>query len=252
MTTRLQKFLAEQGLGSRREIERWIEAGRITVNHKPAQLGLKVTADDKITIDGKPFKPRQSPGSSKVLVYHKPVGEVTTRKDPEQRPTVFDRLPELRGQRWISVGRLDINTSGLLLMTTDGTLANQLMHPSFEIEREYAVRVFGEIDQLLLDRLLKGVKLDDGLARFESITDAGGHGSNQWFHVVLKEGRSREVRRLWESQGLMVSRLIRIRYGMIELPPGLKSGRYDYLPTGQVRQLQQIVRQAKTRHKTAR
>ncbi|MDH3559800.1 MAG: pseudouridine synthase [Gammaproteobacteria bacterium] len=227
MGERLQKVLARAGYGSRRQIESWISSGRITVNDRPAELGITVGADDKICIDGKPVSVAASLGKliPRTLIYHKPVGELTTRSDPEGRPTVFDNLPQLKTARWIAVGRLDMNTAGLLLFTTDGELANRLMHPSSEVEREYAVRVLGEVSAASLEQLLKGVALDDGMAVFSSIRDAGGHGANHWYHVTLKEGRNREVRRLWESQGVQVSRLIRVRFGPIELSRELRPGR---------------------------
>lgn len=218
MSERLQKILARAGLGSRREIEGWIRDGRIQVEGVVAELGISIEGTEQILIDGQPvvLPPSQA---QRVIAYHKPFGEITTRRDPEDRPTIFDHLPRLASGRWISVGRLDINTSGLLLLTNDGELANRLMHPSQQLEREYAVRVFGEIDGLILERLLRGVELEDGPARFLSVRDAGGsgNGANRWYHVVLAEGRNREVRRLWESQGVQVSRLTRVRYGPIEL-----------------------------------
>lgn len=230
VSERLQKVLARAGLGSRRELENSIEAGRIRINGEVAGLGAKVSPGDRIDIDGKPvnvegiFEPER-----RVIVYNKPEGEVTTRQDPEGRPTVFDRLPRLKGQRWISVGRLDINTTGLLLFTTDGELANRLMHPSHQIDREYAVRVFGEVDEAMMQRLLDGVLLEDGMAHFSDLAPAGGSGLNHWFHVTLLEGRNREVRRLWESQGVKVSRLKRVRYGPILLPSSIKLGRWGEL-----------------------
>lgn len=225
MSERLQKVLARAGLGSRREIEGWISAGRIAVDGVIAELGVQVSGAETISIDGKPITlaPEQA---QRVIAYHKPLGELTTRHDSAGRPTIFDHLPRLQSGRWISIGRLDINTSGLLLLTNDGELANRLMHPSQQIEREYAVRVFGEIDGLILDRLLQGVELDDGPAHFNSVRDAGGSGANRWYHVVLGEGRNREVRRLWESQGVQVSRLIRVRYGPIELGRRLPAGHW--------------------------
>jgi 23S rRNA pseudouridine2605 synthase len=213
---RLQKVLAQAGLGSRREIEGWISAGRLQIDGVTAALGAQVSGTETITLDGKPLT-LNAPAAPRVIAYHKPVGELCTRHDTEGRPTVFDQLPRLNQGRWIGVGRLDINTSGLLLFTTDGELANRLMHPSQQLEREYAVRVFGEIDGLILNRLLKGVELEDGPAKFLGLRDAGGSGANHWYHVILSEGRNREVRRLWESQGVQVSRLIRVRYGPIEL-----------------------------------
>lgn len=227
MAERLQKFLARAGYGSRRQIEEWIRAGRIRVNGLPVELGVSVGAQDRIEIDGKPVAVTValSRPAPRTILYHKPAGELTTRADPQGRPTVFDRLPSLKTARWIAVGRLDLNTDGLLLFTTDGELANRLMHPSSEIEREYAVRVLGAVAPETLEQLLAGVELDDGRAAFTALRDAGGSGANHWYHVTLKEGRNREVRRLWESQGVKVSRLIRVRFGPIGLPRELRPGR---------------------------
>ncbi len=239
---RLQKLLAHAGLGSRRQVEQWIADGEVEVNGRVARLGERAGPGDEVRVRGRAVDlggleslPRR------VLIYHKPEGEVTTRSDPEGRPTVFERLPRLEVGRWISVGRLDVNTSGLLLLTTDGELANRLMHPSSQVEREYAVRVFGEVDGRVLENLVNGVQLDDGPARFEEIVDSGGEGANRWYHVVILEGRKREVRRLWESQGLKVSRLIRVRYGPVILPPGLAQGRTAELTPGEVNELGQMV-----------
>lgn len=216
---RLQKILSQAGLGSRREMERWIESGWVQVNGKPIKLGDSATGDDKITVKGKlisnPLKIKQN---TRVLLYHKPVGEISSRHDPKFEKTVFDHLPHLKNGRWIQVGRLDLNTSGLLIFTTNGELANQLMHPKYALEREYAVRVRGEVTPEILTNLQKGVELEDGPAKFTRVEFRGGDGSNTWYHVTLNEGRNREVRRLWESQGLEVSRLIRVRYGMISMP----------------------------------
>ncbi len=229
-TEKVQKVLARAGFGSRREVERWLTAGRVRVNGKPAGLGDRVAQADRIAIDGKPVPSRRrEPAQTRVLAYHKPEGKVVTRTDPEGRPTVFAGLPRLAGGRWIAVGRLDINTAGLLLLTNDGELANRLMHPSRAVEREYASRVWGEVTPSTLALLRAGVDLGDGLARFERIEDAGGEGSNHWYQVVLCRGRQREVHRLWESQGVRVSRLIRTRYGPISLPRRLPRGKWQDL-----------------------
>lgn len=227
---RLQKVLANAGFGSRREIEQWIRDGRIRLNGRLAQLGDRISSEDVVKLDGKPLSARRLAESSReILIYNKPEGEIVSRKDPQGRPTVFTRLPRPKHGRWISVGRLDVNTSGLLLMTTDGELVNRLTHPSRQVEREYAVRVFGEISEEQLEQLVQGVELDDGPARFEEITPAGGEGINRWFHVVLMEGRKREVRRLWEAVGLTVSRLKRVRFGPIMLDSATKVGRWRAL-----------------------
>ncbi|WP_250658468.1 23S rRNA pseudouridine(2605) synthase RluB [Alkalimarinus coralli] len=227
---RLQKLLSQAGVGSRREVEAWIKSGRISINGEVATLGDRALFTDKIMLDGKPVKmDRGDMSARRILIYNKPEGEVSTRSDPEGRPTVFDRLPPLKGQRWIIVGRLDINTSGLLLFTTDGELANRLMHPSYEIDREYAVRIKGDVDDEMIERLKQGVLLEDGMAKFTDIHDSGGTGLNHWFHVVLMEGRNREVRRLWGSQGVSVSRLKRVRFGCMFMPSRLKVGQYEEL-----------------------
>jgi len=240
MSEKLQKVLARGGLGSRRELETWIESGRVSVNGKVATLGDRVKTEDIIRVDGHIIKtkaPEEIVG--RVIAYHKPVGEVCSRNDPEGRPTVFDNLPRLTGQRWVQVGRLDINTSGLLLFTTDGELAHRLMHPSNGFVREYAVRARGEMTKEKRNALLDGVMLEDGLSKFDSVVDGGGadDAANHWYKVTLTGGKYREVRRLFESQEMEVARLIRIRFGDIGLPPQLKSGRWMDLPPEQIAQL---------------
>lgn len=225
---KLQKVLARIGVGSRRDVEAWISQGRIKVNGVEATLGLRVDLHDAISIDGKVVKREEAAESvRRVIMYNKPDGEICTRDDPEGRPTVFDKLPRPREGRWINIGRLDINTTGLLMFTTDGELANRLMHPSFEMDREYAVRVRGEVDDQMIERLKAGVMLEDGPAKFTDIQQApGGEGFNHWYHCVVMEGRNREVRRLWESQGLVVSRLKRVRFGPVFLNSDLPMGRW--------------------------
>jgi len=241
-TEKLQKVLARAGKGSRRAMEEVISSGRVSVDGKTAYLGDRVTGNEQIKIDGHPVEIISDEDQlCRVLIYNKPEGEMCTRKDPEGRATVFDRLPPLIGERWVAVGRLDINTSGMLLFTTDGELANKLMHPSQQIEREYAVRVFGEIDEAMLQRLRAGVQLEDGMAKFKSITYRGGEGRNHWFHVVLTEGRNREVRRLWESQEVQVSRLIRVRYGDLEMHRQLPLGGWAELPLVDVNYFRKLV-----------
>jgi 23S rRNA pseudouridine2605 synthase len=237
MDEKLQKVLARAGQGSRREMENRIREGRVLVNGEVATLGDRVSTKDTITIDGYAIVPTEAGENRRVIIYNKPEGEVCTRKDPEGRPTVFDKLPKLRGERWIAVGRLDINTSGLLLFTTDGELANRLMHPSTEIDREYLVRVMGEITEENLAVLKKGVILDDGVAKFTDIVDGGGEGINRWFYVCLMEGRNREVRRLWESQGVKVNRLKRVRFGPVFLPSKAKVGRWVEMEEADVNSL---------------
>jgi 23S rRNA pseudouridine2605 synthase len=235
---KLQKVLARAGFGSRREMENWIKAGRVKVNGKIASLGDRVSSEDKIIVDGKKLSANTARSVTQtVLLYNKPIGEICSRNDPEGRPSVFDKLPRLQHARWVAVGRLDINTSGLLLFTTDGELANKLMHPSTQIEREYAVRVIGEVTQEMIERMHKGVLLEDGLAKFSDIQFFSGEGANQWYHVVIMEGRNREVRRLWESQGLKVSRLKRVRYGSVFIPSVIKAGQFRELPASEVKDL---------------
>ncbi len=242
MSEKLQKVLARLGLGSRRELDAMIAAGRVEVNGKTAKVGDRVEAAITVKIDGKVVAtPDTQRPKCRVLMYYKPEGELTTIKDPEDRPTVFDHLPRPDFGRWIYVGRLDLNTSGLLLFTTDGELANALMHPRGGIERIYAARVFGEVTEEQLEQLRKGVTLEDGPARFEQVRLVGGEGRNVWYHVTLKEGRNREVRRLWESVGVQVSRLIRIKYANIDLDPKLHAGQYRELSLSEINNLRAIV-----------
>lgn len=242
MSEKLQKVLARAGIGSRREMEAMIEAGRVSVDGKVATLGDRVGPSAAIRIDGHPISAKPADEViCRVLAYHKPEGEMCTRKDPEGRPTVFDRLPRIQDARWVAVGRLDVNTSGLLLFTTDGELANRLMHPRHEVDREYAVRVFGEVDDAMLRRLRTGVQLEDGPAKFDQVVRAGGEGLNHWFNVTLKEGRNREVRRLWETQEVQVSRLIRVRYGDIKLEKSIPRGGWMELPLDKVNYLRALV-----------
>jgi len=235
---RLQKILARAGLGSRREIEAWISAGRVTINGKVAVLGDRATSGDRIKVDKKPIRlARSLPGATRVMAYYKPEGEIVTRSDPQGRKTVYDSLPTLKRGKWTAIGRLDINSCGLLLFTTDGGLANRLLHPSACVEREYAVRIRGKASTEQIANLLAGVQLEDGIARFADIVDAGGRGVNHWYHVVITEGRNREVRRLWESQGLVVSRLIRVRFGPCMLPRRKRLGQFWDLTKKEIKEL---------------
>lgn len=227
---RLQKVLAKAGVASRREIEELVIAGRISVNGLPASLGQKIGPGDRVKLNGKLIPLQFATRSPRVLIYHKPEGEIVSREDPEGRPTVFERLPAIRKGRWLAVGRLDFNTSGLLLFTNDGGLANRLMHPRYELEREYAVRVLGELDEAQAKSLIDGIELEDGTARFNRLVDGGGEGANHWYRVTITEGRNREVRRMFEAVGLTVSRLMRVRYGPVELPSRLKRGMWMELP----------------------
>lgn len=238
---KLQKVLAQSGVGSRRDIEKMIEDGRIEVNDQVAHIGQRVSFGDRIKLDGKPIRARITPPPARILAYHKPVGEVVTHDDPEGRPTVFRSLPRLQHGKWMSVGRLDLNTEGLLLFTTSGELANQLMHPRFGVEREYAVRVLGTLDDAARERLLSGVDIDGQQAAFKSISNGLGEGVNQWYRVVIMEGRNREVRKLFDAVGLTVSRLIRVRYGAIVLPRGLRRGVWVELGESDVRAIKSLV-----------
>ena len=250
---RIQKVLARGGMGSRREIERWIDEGRIKVNGTVVTQGTRLKFGDKLQLNDRvvnweKFSVQQP---TRVLLYHKAVGEVVTRHDPDNRPVIFNNLPELNHERWIAVGRLDINTSGLLLVTNNGELANRLMHPKSNVEREYAVRILGHVSDATLETLKTGVMLEDGMAKFDAIHFAGGEGANKWYHVTVSEGRNRLVRRLWESQQLTVSRLIRVRYGEIVLPEGLKTSRYYELSNEELDLLFDLVDLPKEKHTTA-
>jgi len=242
MSEKLQKVLARVGLGSRRYMEEVIAAGRVSVNGQVAQVGERIEPGDELRIDGRKVSFQiEDEIRRRVLIYYKPEGEICSRNDPESRPTVFDQLPTIANDRWVMVGRLDINSTGLLLFTNDGELANRLMHPSNEVEREYAVRVMGEVTPQIKNNMLKGVVLDDGPAKFESFSEIGGEGINRWYQVVVKEGRNREVRRIFESQGLKVSRLLRTRYGTVILPRELRTGRWMELDKNDIDNLTKAV-----------
>ena len=237
---KLQKVLAQAGVGSRRDIEQMIEDGRIEVNDQVAHIGQRISFGDRIKVAGRPIKVRIAPPAARILAYHKPTGEVVTHDDPQGRPTVFRRLPRLHNGKWMSVGRLDLNTEGLLLFTNSGELANQLMHPRFGVEREYAVRVLGSLGEDARNKLLSGVEIDGQTASFLSISNGGGEGVNQWYRVVITEGRNREVRKLFDAVGLTVNRLIRVRYGAIVLPRGLKRGVWVELGESDVRAVKSL------------
>ncbi len=234
---KLHKVLAEAGLGSRRDMEELIIAGRVSVNGEPAHIGQRILPTDLVRINGKPIQRKVSSKPPRVLIYHKQAGEIVSSSDPEGRATVFDRLPPIKTAKWLAVGRLDFNTEGLLVFTTSGDLANKLMHPRYGIEREYAVRTLGELEEGMRQKLLSGVELDDGPANFNKIADGGGEGVNKWYRVIISEGRNREVRRMFEAVGLTVSRLIRTRYGALTLPSNLKRGRWEELDEHAVRSL---------------
>ena len=238
---KLHKVLAEAGLGSRRDMEELIVAGRVSVNGEPAHIGQRILPTDQVRINGKPLQRRVSKRPPRVLVYHKPAGEIVSTSDPDGRPSVFDRLPTMKTGKWLAVGRLDFNTEGLLLFTTSGDIANRLMHPRYGIDREYAVRTLGELEEGMRQKLLGGVELDDGVAQFSKIADGGGEGVNKWYRVTIGEGRNREVRRMFEAIGLTVSRLIRTRYGSMTLPRGLKRGRWEELEENDVRSLMTMI-----------
>jgi 23S rRNA pseudouridine2605 synthase len=231
---KLQKALADAGYGSRRQLEEMIAAGRVSVNGVAAHVGQRIAPGDRIRINGKLARMQRSARQPRILLYHKPEGEIVSRDDPDGRPSVFDKLPRIRGGRWIAVGRLDFNSCGLLLLTDSGQLANRLMHPRYELEREYAVRVVGELAAETKQRLLGGIELDDGIAAFGRLAEEGGEGTNRWYRVTLSEGRNREVRRMFEAVGVTVSRLMRVRYGPVQLPPRLKRGMCGELAPAEV------------------
>ena len=241
-TEKLQKVLARAGYGSRRALEAWIRDGRVRVNGRVAELGERVGPDDRIEVDGRLLgRTATTESPPRVILYNKPQGEICTREDPEGRPTCFEKLPRPREGRWISVGRLDFNTSGLLLFTTDGELANRLMHPSSSLDREYAVRIHGSVDEAMIKRLKEGVLLEDGVAKFTDVRYYDGDGANRWYHVAIMEGRNREVRRLWESQDVEVSRLKRVRFGPVVLPSTLTVGRWLDLRPEEIDALYRVV-----------
>ncbi|MCB1984458.1 MAG: pseudouridine synthase [Burkholderiales bacterium] len=236
-TYKLQKLLAQKGLGSRREMETLIASGQVSINGRVAILGDRVGAKDRVQIGKRVIRFDLSERLPRVLLYHKPEGEIVSRHDPEGRPTVFDRLPHLKSSKWIAIGRLDFNTSGLLIFTTDGSLANRLMHPRFEVEREYAVRIVGKLTAEQITQLTTGIHLDDGTVSFTQLAEQGGEGINHWYRVILQEGKNREIRRMFEALGIMVSRLMRVRFGPINLPPRIKRGKWLELDEKEARRL---------------
>ena len=237
VTYKLQKLLAQKGLGSRREMEALIASGGVSINGRTAVLGARVSAQDRVQIGKRVIRFDFADRLPQVLLYHKPEGEIVSRSDPEGRPTVFDKLPHLKSSKWIAIGRLDFNTSGLLVFTTDGSLANRLMHPRFEMEREYAVRIIGELTAEQITQLTTGIQLNDGMASFDLLIEEGGEGINHWYRVVLREGRNREVRRMFEAIGVTVSRLMRVRFGPINLPPRIKRGQWMELNEKETRRM---------------
>lgn len=240
-THKLHKLLAQAGLGSRREMEELIATGSVTINGRVATIGDRAGPDDMVRVGKRTIHFRSDARPPRVILYHKPEGEIVSHDDPEGRPSVFDKLPQLRSSKWISIGRLDYNTSGLLIFTTDGELANRLMHPRFEVEREYTVRIMGRLTQEVVAQLTTGIELEDGLAKFDHLSDQGGEGSNHWYRVILKEGKNREVRRMFETVGMMVSRLMRVRFGPINLPPRLKRGKWMELDEVEIKRLLALV-----------
>ncbi|WP_025041549.1 23S rRNA pseudouridine(2605) synthase RluB [Nitrosospira briensis] len=241
ITQKLHKLLAQAGLGSRREMEELIAAGQTTINGKVATIGDRAGPEDIVRVGKRVIHLKSPERLPRVMLYHKPEGEIVSRDDPQGRPSVFEKLPQMRSSKWIAIGRLDYNTSGLLIFTTDGELANRLMHPRFEVEREYAVRIMGRLTPEVTELLTTGVELEDGLAKFEHLSDQGGEGSNHWYRVILKEGRNREVRRMFEKVGMTVSRLMRVRFGPINLPPRLKRGKWIELDEVEIKRLLELV-----------
>ncbi len=243
VTCKLHKFLAQKGLGSRREMETLIAAGSVYISGRIATVGDRVGPGDVVRVGKRTIRFHAEESLPRLILYHKPDGEIVSRRDPEGRPSVFDKLPPLRSSKWIAIGRLDFNTSGLLIFTTDGVLANRLMHPRFEVEREYAVRVLGRLTLEQMTKLTDGVELKDGLAKFSYLSDQGGEGANHWYRIILREGKNREVRRMFEAVGLTVSRLMRVRFGPINLPPRIKRGKWMELDDKQINRLLSLVKQ---------
>lgn len=242
VTNKLHKVLAQKGLGSRREMEALIASGQVTINREVASVGDRVGPKDIVRIGKRIIRFRAAGCLPKVILYHKPEGEIVSRSDPQGRPSVFDKLPHLDSSKWIAIGRLDFNTSGLLVFTTDGELANRLMHPRFEVEREYAVRIIGELSDEQITLLTTGVELKDGIAKFNYLSDQGGEGTNHWYRVILREGKNREVRRMFEAIGLTVSRLMRVRFGPINLPPRIKRGQWIELDQKEIKRLLNLIK----------